>query len=300
MKSLVIKIIVALFKYTGLCWLLAKLCRGNGVSIIMYHNPSKAIMDSHFNWLTQKGYTFITLNELVNAIYKKDFSCVKNKSVVVTIDDSWRGNFELTGVFEKHGVRPTIFVLADYVGTNKKLWSDVARQNGFDYTQLVSQPMEQTLAFLKKFLDYDIEKEYDVEDASCLSMEQMQLMYDLVDFQCHGCLHRILPFCNDEELEQDIANCQDWLKEKFDIDSRDFTYPYGLYGQREMDVLKKLGFRSARTTKIGWNYENTDPMQLKIIDITDTMTVEKLDLAVVNLPSKFRIVFKIKRLLKRK
>lgn len=287
-------------KYTGLCRLLARLCRGNGVSIIMYHNPSKATLDSHFNWLTQKGYMFITLDELVNAIYEKDFSCVKSKSVVVTIDDSWRGNFELTGVFKKYRVRPTIFVLAYYVGTNKKLWSYAARQNGFDHTQLVSQPMEKTLAFLKKSLDYDIEKEYDSEDASCLSIEQMRLMRDSVDFQCHGCCHRIHPFCNDEELEQDIANCQNWLKEKFDIDSRDFAYPYGLYGQREIGILKKLGFRSARTTKRGWNYENTDPMQLKIIDINDTTTVEKLDLAVVNLLSKFGIVFRIKRLLKRK
>lgn len=299
MKSLVIKILAVLLKYTGFCWLLAKLCRGNGVSIIMYHNPSRAILDSHFNWLTQKGYTFITLNELVNAIYKKDFSHIKSKSVVVTIDDAWRGNFELTEVFKKYGVRPTIFILADYVGTNRKLWSYVARQNGIGHMRLVSQPMEKTLAFLKK-KSYDVEKEYDAKDASCLSMEQMRLMYDLVDFQCHGCRHRIYPFCNDEELEQDITNCRNWLKEKFGIDSRDFAYPYGRYGQREMDILKKLGFRSARTTKRGWNYENTDPMQLKIIDINDTTRVERLDLAAVNLLSKFGIIFKIKRLLKRK
>ena len=55
-----------------------------------------------------------------------------------------------------------------------------------------------------------------------------------------------------------------------------FAYPNGDYGEREIEYVKKCGYKSARTIDCGWNSINTDPFKLKVTGVQDDASINKL------------------------
>jgi hypothetical protein len=55
-----------------------------------------------------------------------------------------------------------------------------------------------------------------------------------------------------------------------------FSYPSGYYGHREMRLARLAGYRSARTTDIGWNGPRTNPYQLRILGTVDDCSIDRL------------------------
>ena len=45
-----------------------------------------------------------------------------SRALVVTLDDGHQGNVELVDLFVRYGVRPTIYVCRQIVGTNRHYW----------------------------------------------------------------------------------------------------------------------------------------------------------------------------------
>jgi len=46
-----------------------------------------------------------------------------------------------------------------------------------------------------------------------------------------------------------------------------------LCGSREVAILKAAGYKTGRTTDVGWNDERSDPFRLKAFDIEDDSSV---------------------------
>ena len=55
-----------------------------------------------------------------------------------------------------------------------------------------------------------------------------------------------------------------------------FAYPAGYYSNREVEIVEKSGYYSARTIDVGWNDCNTDPYRLKITGVTDDASINML------------------------
>lgn len=73
--------------------------------------------------ILKKQYSFISLSD-ATAILKGDKPTVKN-GLVVTLDDGYLNNIKLAGpVFEKLGIKPTLFIATKFVQKSKPFWFD--------------------------------------------------------------------------------------------------------------------------------------------------------------------------------
>lgn len=241
------------------------LCR-NRVAILMYHDTKPTVFAKHIAYLS-RHYTIISLETLVSAIYQKDFSRIPEKSVVITIDDGHAGNIELLPLFKQYRIRPTLFVCTQIVGTHRHFWFKVEGQSKTEREKLKRLPNVDRLAHLKHTADFEPEKTY--PDRQALNIDEMKEMEEDVDFQPHTQFHPILPHCTETECRQEVSGSKADLERFLEVECLHFSYPNGDYTEREIEIVKASGFRSARTTDIGWNMIETAPYQLKTVPIAD-------------------------------
>ena len=241
------------------------MCR-HRVAILLYHDPKPTVFAKHIAYLS-RHYTFISLDTLLAAIHQQDFSQVPPKSVVITIDDGHIGNTALLPILKQYGVHPTLYVCTQIVDTYRHFWFKVAGQSKAEKERLKRLPNTERLARLKAATDFEPEKPY--PDRQALNMAEMKEMAAHVDFQPHTRFHPILPRCTETECQQEISGSKTDLETLLGIECSHFSYPNGDYTEREIEIVKVGGFRSARTTDLGWNTLDTPPYQLKAIPITD-------------------------------
>lgn len=266
-KILILKNIVAtLICLSGVHILIREfLCR-NRVAILMYHDAKPEVFAKHLDYLS-RHWTVISLETLVDAIYEKDFSRIPAKSVIITIDDGHAGNIELLHLFKQYRMRPTLFVCTQIINTYRHFWFKIEGQSKAERERLKRLPNAERLAHLKQTTDFEPEKVY--PDRQALNIKEMKEMGEDVDFQPHTQFHPILPHCTETECRQEILGSKVDLERLLGIECPHFSYPNGDYTEREIEVVKASGFRSARTTDIGWNTLETAPYQLKTIPIAD-------------------------------
>ncbi len=259
-------IIAALICLSGIHILIREwMCR-NRVAILMYHDPKATIFAKHLGYLS-RHWTFISFETLVTAIYQKDFSRIPPKSVVITIDDGHGGNIKLLPLFKQYRIRPTLFVCTQIIGTYRHFWFKMAGQSKTEREKLKRLPNADRLLHLKQTTDFEQEKSY--ADRQALNIIEIKEMAENVDFQPHTRFHPILTHCTETECRQEILGSKIDLEKLLDIECSHFSYPNGDYTDREIEIVKTGGFRSARTTDIGWNTLETGPYQLKTVPIAD-------------------------------
>lgn len=228
------EIIAFIVKCSGIPFFIREIYARNKVGILLYHSPSPDVLDKHLDYLS-KRYRFISLDTLVDAIYSKDWSNIPEKALVITLDDGRKGNFKLLEIFKKYHVKPTIYLCTQLVGNNRHF------QEGFS-----SEQNEQ-------FLNDD----------------ELAGMNDFVDFQSHTQSHLKLPVCPFGQCEREIRESKIEVEIITGNTCIHFAYPSGYYTKREIDFVKKAGYRSSRTIDVGWNTEDTDPYKLRILGISD-------------------------------
>ena len=260
-------VIAALVCLPGIPFLVRKWVRRSRVAILLYHDPKPAVFVKHIAYLS-RHYTLISLEMLVAAIHQNDFSEIPPKSVVITIDDGHVGNFELLPIFKQYQIRPTLYVCTQIINTHRHFWFKIDGQSKAEKEMLKRVPNAERLAHLKSTADFEPEKAY--PDRQALNISEIKEMAAHVDFQPHTRFHPILPRCPETECQQEILGSKTDLERLLDVACSHFSYPNGDYTEREVEIVKAGGFRSARTTDIGWNTLDTSPYQLKAIPMTDT------------------------------
>ena len=232
----------------------------------MYHDPKPTVFAKHLDYLS-RHWTVISLDVLVDAIYEKDFSRIPPKSVVITIDDGHVGNIALLPIFKQYRMRPTLFVCTQIINTYRHFWFKIEGQSKTERERLKRLPNVERLTHLKRTADFEREKTY--PDRQALNRVEMKEMEKHVDFQPHTQFHPILPHCTETECRQEILGSKADLEQLLGSECFHFSYPNGDYTEREVEIVKANGFRSARTTDIGWNTLKTEPYRLKTVPIAD-------------------------------
>ena len=266
MRNFLKDMVATLIYLSGIHVLIREFRCRNRVAILMYHDPKPTVFAKHLDYLSHH-WTVISLETLVSAIYQKDFSRIPPKSVVITIDDGHAGNIALLPLFKQHRIRPTLFVCTQIINTYRHFWFKSAGQSKVEKEKLKRLSNAERLVHLKQTTDFEQEKIY--PDRQALNIAEMKEMTQYVDFQPHTQFHPILPHCTETECRQEILGSKTDLETLLGIKCSHFSYPNGDYTEREIEIVQAAGFRSARTTDIGWNTLETAPYRLKTVPIAD-------------------------------
>ncbi|MCC8391858.1 polysaccharide deacetylase family protein [Paraburkholderia sp. MMS20-SJTR3] len=256
-KGLVKELLAALVVGSGLAWLTRVALWRDRVAVLLYHDPDPATLDRHLTYLK-------TLCELVPLT---DVSAPSRgrRRAAITLDDGHAGNAALLPVFIKHNVRPTIFLCSRIVGRNRSHWWLHPGSLRAGHEQLKQMTNQQRLAALAA---QGYQQDGD-DRATGLSLEQMQAMRAHVDFQAHTRFHPILTKCSDAESATEIIESRHEIEAMLQQPCEHFAYPNGNYGEREVELVRRAGFTSARTCDIGWCDQRSDPLRLPTIIIDD-------------------------------
>ncbi len=270
-RMFVRELAATIIRYSGIPFLIRNVAGRSRVSIVVYHDPAPEVLDRHLAYLTSR-YQVITLDLLAEALHSKDWERIPARALVVTVDDGHKGNSRLSGVFAKHGVVPTVYLCSQIVATRRGFWfhhCEVALAQ-----RLKSLPQAERLQQLMEHSGFAQTKEY--PESTALTSVDLESMKSHVDFGAHTRFHPILTMCTDADCEIEIRGSREDLEARFGRPCRHFSYPNGDYTEREVEMARRAGFRSARTTDVGWNGPHTDPYRLRLTGVTDDASINLL------------------------
>jgi peptidoglycan/xylan/chitin deacetylase (PgdA/CDA1 family) len=273
MLSRLRKLVAGAIRWSGMAALVRHTWGRRRVAILMYHDPSPELLERHLAWLAPR-YGLTTLSTVVDALRSGDWSRVPPRPLVLTIDDGHAGNLRLLEVLRRHEAAPAIFLCSRIVATRRRFWF-----LGVDAPtagRLKHLPNRERLAVLERETGFRQADEDDSADPEALSAADLERLGAVCEFGAHTRFHPILPRCTDAEAEAEIAGSKADLEELLGSAVRHFAYPNGLYGERELDLVRRAGFDSARTTDVGWVGRRTDPHRLPILSVPEDASLTDL------------------------
>jgi peptidoglycan/xylan/chitin deacetylase (PgdA/CDA1 family) len=273
------------FRFAGIPVLIRSILGRNKATIIFYHDPKPDVLKKHITYLA-RHYRFITLNRLVDAVYRKKKSLIPNNALVITLDDGHRNNYYLLDLLRQSQIRPTIYLCSHIVNTNRRFWFSLDKLKPGLFKKF-RNPLR--LKILKEKFCYEPQKEY--RERQALNLDEIKEMNPEADFQSHSKFHPILPACDEMEAKEEIFGAKTALEKMIGKQIVHFSYPNGDYGKREVNILRESTYKSARTYDLGWNSIHTDPYRLKAMAIDDNASINLLSVQVVGLFRYFKYLF---------
>jgi peptidoglycan/xylan/chitin deacetylase (PgdA/CDA1 family) len=248
-------------RVTGAFALFRRLFLRNRAIILVYHSPTPAAFERHLAFLSRL-FTFISIDDLSDALAHGDFSGLPPFPLVVTLDDGHASNYRLLDVFKTYGAKPLIYCCSGIVATNRRFWWKC----GFgDVEFLKTLPTDKMLALLKKETGYEPEREYATRDA--LSAAEIGEMLPSVTIGSHTRFHPILPRCDDARCEEELTGSRADLERLTGGPVRHLAWPNGDNGVRERRLGASAGYATIRTIRYGWVTPRSDPLDLRAVEV---------------------------------
>lgn len=203
-------------------------------AILMYHSidynkASFTVKPENFrkqmDYLYKKDYNIISINQLLEYFRAEN---IPAKSVVLTFDDGYQDNFfNVFPILKKYNFPATIFLTTDFIGK--------------EYLNSAGISL--------KILNWD----------------QIKEMYNsgLIDFEPHSLTHLKLTKISLNAAEREILQSKRVIEENLRKKCDFFSYPYGVYNPKIVEILKKHNFKAAVLVKKGLVSKNDNPFLLK-------------------------------------
>ena len=106
--------------WSGILFALRVLLWRDRVLILVYHNPTPKALDVHLSYLCQHADPIPLADIRGPSSGRPRF--------VITIDDGHAGNRQLLDVFQTYGIKPTIFVCSQIIGTKRQFWWQFSKE----------------------------------------------------------------------------------------------------------------------------------------------------------------------------
>jgi len=281
----------AFLRFSCLVFLYRELIQRNKVSIIFFHNWDINTAETAFKYFSKK-YNVIDLNDYIDVLYGKKEKKLPPKSLIITIDDGYKENYNLLPIIKKYNIPVTIFLTAGIVNTKRHFWFDVKHPK-FTKNELKKVSNQKRLELLKE-VGFEQEKEFN--EPVALNMTQINEMKEYVNFQSHTVFHPILPNCSDSEAKYEISESKKILEEKYGLKINSLAFPNGDYSDRDIEIAKKSGYKCCLNIHKGLNDRYTNPFQLKRLAFKEE--IENLTEVMVRVSGIRGALTRLKKLLK--
>lgn len=216
--------------------------------IIMYHSilkdKSKSgkyivtpdTFEQDLKYISSKGYTSITMTELINYVYNNE--PLPNKPIIITFDDGHYNNFGYAiPILKKYSMKGVISVVGEYTDR----YSESGETN----------------------LNYSYMRWEDIREA---------MQDGTIEFQNHSyAMHNNEKGRNGsskkrgESIEDykrnftaDIVKLQKEFKENTNYIPNTYTYPFGMVSKESTNIIKELGFSASLSCTSGVNIITKD------------------------------------------
>jgi len=201
--------------------------------ILMYHMIKEPIKNAKFNklrvspkifewqirYLKNNGFTFLTMKELIE---KKDN--LPKKVIVITFDDGYEDNYlNAFPILKKYNAKATIYLVVD---RHNREWSSKKKAH---------------------------HNSGELKNESKLKDEQIKEMLKsgLIEIGSHTITHPNLLKLYYNSSKEEIEKSKEILEKTFNIECVSFCYPFGLFKNEDVDIVKNAGYLSATTTNKG-------------------------------------------------
>lgn len=229
-----------------------------------------------------KGYCFISLDSLYDGLKN---GTLKEKSLVITIDDGYKDNLTFGyPIFKKHNVPFCIYLCTSFPQKFHNMWwfaledyllkRDTVDIGGESFD--ISNLQNKQKAFLK-FREIVIKNSNNYEDATEI-MNKLGIFYNPRDYDGlallweeikyllednlttignHTHSHPIFANLSNDEITNDIKKANLAFSTHLNYLPEHFAYPFGSrieVKKEHFELLKELGFKTATTTRNGHIY----------------------------------------------
>lgn len=256
--------------YSGIAWLWREVIQRNKVTFLLFHDMNAEDAERNFTYL-KRHYHIISLNDYLSAVKKG--TPLPHKAVVITFDDGHISNYDMLPIIQNLQIPVTIFLCSGIVGTHRHFWFRHSQEVKAIVESFKRMPNGQRLEELKAY-GFEQRKEY--PDTQALQKEHIEEMRPWVDFQSHTCFHSILPQCDDETAQKEIADSKYELENTYGLSVNALSYPNGDYSARDIQLAKEAGYMCGVTVDAGYNDLRTDRFRLKRFSVNDAHTTTEL------------------------
>jgi len=250
----------------------------------IWANSGKEISEKNLryiiNFFLEKGYEFISLDELIVRLSSKK---KMKKFVVVTFDDGYADNYtHAYPLLKEIGIPFTVYVTTGMPDGEVVLWpyfledhllqttkfEFVFKDKEYEYKtgnlqeketafnsirELILQDESSAVPFfMNTVFNVPPDKSIRFVKEQALSWSQLEELCksDLVSIGAHGKKHLALSTLNETDAREEILGSKKRLEEKLQIDINHFAYPYGTYneiGIPAFKIVRETGFKTAVT-----------------------------------------------------
>ncbi len=256
--------LINVIKMMGIPILFRFFLQKHKITILYYHNIDERSFKRHLQYI-QKHYKIIDLRSLYDFLTNNDIN-MPNYAVLITFDDGHIGNYKLLDIFKSHHIKPVIFLTAGLIGTQSAFWFNLPFNNKSEKENLKQMPDKKRRDYInEKFKKFNAP-----QDSQALSIEMVREMSPFVDFQSHTVDHPCLPKCTEEEARYQIESSKKRIEEIVGKPVISIAYPNGDFSSRDIQLVKKAGYKIGFSSKLGFNHRSSDLYSLKRLSINDT------------------------------
>lgn len=218
-------------------------------------------------YLSKSAYALINLDDIDAILSGK--KTMQMDSIAVTFDDGFEDFYHNAfPVLKKFNIPATLFMVSERVGQS----NDWMHQRGSPKRNMLST-----------------EQLTDISNAGVL-------------IGSHTCTHPKLNEISPDEkrLHDEIFNSKQQLEEQLGKAVDHFAYPFGLYDNKAIATIKQAGYKTACSTRSGFNRLDINPLLLRRIEVYGNDTLwqfkQKLKFGTNDMPITFHLNYYFKRL----
>jgi poly-beta-1,6-N-acetyl-D-glucosamine N-deacetylase len=290
MRVAVRRSVFILLRLTCLPLLVRRTLQRRRLTILCFHDIDPKTLDQNLRVLG-RSYNFVGLRGYLEARDSGRLDVLPPRSLVVTLDDGFAIHRELLDTFRSHSVTPTVFLCSGVVGTDRRFWW-TAPEDRAEVERLKRIPDDERIRALASI---NFSETAPFSERSALSRAEIDEMREVFDFQAHSIFHPILTNCSDQRSWAEISGCKRQLEDEFGLDVYAFAYPNGDLSDREVEFVKKAGYRCGVTTRVGLNDSNTDLYRLRRVGMDDTTSVSEIIVRASGLAAYLKGLFRLRR-----
>jgi peptidoglycan/xylan/chitin deacetylase (PgdA/CDA1 family) len=204
------------------------------------HEKRYAVSPKRFKkqmkYLKRTGYTPISLDALHKYLVNKTDK-LPQKPILITFDDGYMDNYEnALPILKEYNFPATVFVVSDLIG-------------GSNQWDMIKGHPERSLMGWRE-------------------IEEMQ-RYGIA-IGSHTLNHPSLSLLNQRDARKEIEESKKVLEDKLGVQINHFAYPYGDRNSVVMEMVKQVGYKTACSTRSGFNTGDTGLFDLRRIEVYGT------------------------------